>query len=397
VTNGRPGSDRKVATRASEARAAREVFSQAELIDVVLRSYASLTPDSMTGFGGMVPAPDFPFPSVLALKGRIVGAEVRAANERLEAARRDAVTAARRAYGELGFLVQAAETTARMSELLEDLSRSVAARYEAGETSFQDVVRVRIEREKVREELRTLAEERSNQEAEIRGLLALPSEVAVGAPAVREPGGALPPQVKLEALALARRQELRAADAMVARMELMQEMVETMTYPGFALGIPPAPREETAPAGGGDGMGGSPSGPGAATPAAAEAPQRPFFGGDEAYLREIRQRVAGLRSEREAMRAETLVGVRAAWFAADRARREEALYANKVVGLSQSALEASLEGYAAGNVTFSDLLESYTGWFEASLARQRARADMGIARAALQAAVGVSHLEAGND
>lgn len=381
-----------IMTKEAEARAAVEVFGQAEQIDTVLRSYAALTATSMAG-GGMGVAPDFPFPAILALKGQIIDEEVRAARERLEASRRNAVDAARNAYWELIYVGQAAEITTRMIDLLEHLDRSVASRYESGKTSFQDLVRVRITREKVREVLRTLTEERANREADIRGLLALPPHVAVGVPAFLESWGVLPAQGKLETLALARRQELRAADAMVGRMERMLEMVETMTYPGFDLGLSPASRGMLSPSAGGSGTGGSADGPGKTAAAAAQPPNRPFFAADEAYVREIRQRIAALKSERESVRAETLVGVRLAWFAADRARREEALYAAKVLGLSQSALESSLQGYAAGNVGFSDLLESYTGWLEANLAHQRARVDIGIARSGLEAAVGVANLE----
>lgn len=378
-----------VKAKEAETRATLAVFGQVEQIDAVLRRYASLTATSMTG-GGMGAAPDFPFPAILALKGRIVGEEVRAARERLEAARRDAVAAARRAYWELVYVGQAAETTTRMIDLLENLDRSVASRYESGKTSFQDLVRIRIEREKAREELKTLAEERANRAADIRGLLALPPRIAVGMPAFHEDRAALPAQEKLETLALARRQEVRAADAMVDRMELMLEMVETMTFPGFDLGLTPAPRGVIAPSAGGPAMGEAAGS--AVQTAAAQAPSRPFLAADAAYVGEIRQRIAALKSEREAVRAETLVGVRTAWFAADRARREEALYAAKVLGLSQSALESSLQGYATGSVGFSDLLESYTGWLEANLARQRARAEIGIGRAGLEAAVGVANL-----
>jgi outer membrane protein TolC len=141
-------------------------------------------------------------------------------------------------------------------------------------------------------------------------------------------------------------------------------------------------------------MGGSAESAGQVAVGAAKAPSRLFFAAEESYVREIRQRIAALKSEREAVRAETLVGVRNAWFASDRARREEALYAAKVLGLSKSALESSLQGYAAGSVGFSDLLESYTGWFEANLAHQRARVDIGISRSGLEAAVGVANLEA---
>ena len=378
-----------IKTREAETRAAVEVFGQAEQIDAVLRRYASLTATSMGG-GGMA-APDFPFPAVLTLKGQIVVEEVRAARERLEAARRDAVTAARTAYWELISVGQAAEITSRMIDLLENLDRSVASRYEAGKTSFQDLVRIRIEREKAREELKTLAEERKNRAAEIRGLLALPPEIAVGTPTFREDWAPLPAQAMLEALA--RRQELRAADAMVGRMERMLEMVETMTFPGFDLGLSPASRGVIAPPAGSSGMGGEAGSSGAGTAVAAKAPSQPFFAAEESYVREIRQRINALRSEREAVKAQTLVDVRNAWFAADRARREEALYAAKVLGLSQSALESSLQGYAAGSVAFADLLESYKGWLENNLARRRARVDIGITRSGLEAAVGVSNLD----
>jgi outer membrane protein TolC len=384
-----------VKTRAAEARAALETFGQAEQIDAVLRRYATLNASSMAGLGAMEPAPEFPFPAVLALKGRVIEAEVRGARERLEAARRDAVDAARKAYWELIYAGQAAEVTARMIDLLENLDRSVASRYEAGKTSFQDVIRVRIEREKTREQLRTLTEERANRAAEIRRLLALPSRIAIGTPTPTPvptapgAGAQLPEQGKLERIALARRQEVRAADALVDRTERMLEMIKTMTYPGFDLGLTPAPRGPLAPSAGGSGM----SAAAAAAAVPAKAASRPFLPGDEAYLSEMRQNIAALGSERESVRAQTILDVRNAWFAADRARREETLYAAKVLGLSQSALESSLQGYASGSVAFSDLLESYTGWLEAHLARLRARADIGVARSGLEAAVGVADLE----
>jgi outer membrane protein TolC len=379
-----------IRTKQSEALAALAAFGQAEQIDAVLRRYRSLTSTAMAGLGAMEPVPEFPFPAVLTLKGQIVDDDVRAARERLEAARRDAVGAARTAYWELIYAGQAAEVTARMIDLLENLDRSVASRYESGKTSFQDLVRVRIEREKTRELLRTLTEERANRAAEIRGLLALPARVAVGTPSFVEAAAPLPAQAGLETLALARRQEVRAADAMVDRMERMLEMLETMTFPGFDLGLTPVPRGPLAPSAGGSAMGGAVAGAGTA---AATSPVRPFSGAEQAYLGEVRQRIAALKSERESVRAQTLVDVRAAWFAADRARREEALYASKVLGLSQSALESALQGYGAGEVAFSDLLESFTGWLEANLARRRARADSGIARSGLEAAVGVANLE----
>jgi hypothetical protein len=39
-------------------------------------------------------------------------------------------------------------------------------------------------------------------------------------------------------------------------------------------------------------------------------------------------------------------------------------------------------------VMFSDVIESYTGWFEVGLSAARSRADLGIARAELEEALG---------
>jgi outer membrane protein TolC len=119
-------------------------------------------------------------------------------------------------------------------------------------------------------------------------------------------------------------------------------------------------------------------------------PKMPWFGKDDAYLREIRQRIGALKKDLEMTEASTALGVRQAWFRLDKALREEALFGDRVVNLSQAALEASTRGYTAGKVMFSDLIESYTGWLEANLALERARADAGIARAELEATVGTT-------
>ncbi|MDF1552612.1 MAG: TolC family protein [Deferrisomatales bacterium] len=401
-----------VQSRESGLRAALEGYSQVENLDSILRRYSVFTASLMAGVGGAenpgAPALTFPFPGVLALKGEIVTQDVRAAREELEAARRDAVTSVRRAYWELLYAGAAQGITDGALALLDNLKGEALARYAAGETTFQDAVKIGIEREKAKEALETLGEEQRNAEAAIRETLNLPPSVKVGAPAAREPDREAVIEQDLYAQARARRQELRALRATIGRMERMLEMAETMIYPGFSLNLSLYWRDEVSRLGAGPG---APSaarpgeGAGAAMGASAGAfpvattasmgaglPKMPWFGKDDAYLRETRQRIAALKKDLESGEAATLSAVRQGWFRLDKALREEALFGDRVVPLSQSALGASTRGYSAGQVVFSDLIDSYNGWLGATLALQRARADLGIARAELQAAVGTAAL-----
>ena len=82
--------------------------------------------------------------------------------------------------------------------------------------------------------------------------------------------------------------------------------------------------------------------------------------------------------------------VREAWFRLDQAKREEALYSQRVVDLSQAALEVANRGYETGMVGFAELIMAYTGWLNDKLAAERRISDLGIAQAQLEEALGGS-------
>ena len=69
-------------------------------------------------------------------------------------------------------------------------------------------------------------------------------------------------------------------------------------------------------------------------------------------------------------------------------KRQEALYAQRVVNLSQAALEVSTRAYETGNIAFADVIESYIGWLNARLSLERERSNLGIAHSELEEAVG---------
>jgi cobalt-zinc-cadmium efflux system outer membrane protein len=117
-------------------------------------------------------------------------------------------------------------------------------------------------------------------------------------------------------------------------------------------------------------------------------PQNVWFGINDAYIREIRRRVAALKDSLAATKAETGNQVRERWFELDRAYREKKLYQGTVVSLSKSALDVSTRGYESGDVSFADVIASYELWLSSNLSLEKKRSEFFTAWAQLEQVVG---------
>ena len=372
------------------ARAAIDTYSQVMALDDILRQYTAFTEELMTGVGplkGKEPMKTkFPFPGVLSLKGEIVGQEIKAVMEDLEIARREAITQARKAYWDFLFVRKAEKITQETLGLLNHLERVATIRYETGDASYQDVIKVRIQREILEEDLDTLLEKEQNVASKILEILNLSPETNIGLPENRTPPRTVPNLKGLYSLARERRQELRRMRARVGKMERLIEMGETLIIPPYTLGLSFYEDEAVTQVGAiavkddfpvstrayrGSGL-----------------PLMPWYGIEDAYLRQTRQELGALKNtlEKEEAGANTLV--RNAWFRLDLAKREEALYRTSILKLSKAALDVSTQGYEAGNVSFADVISSYSSWLDVNLAAEREESAIGIAWADLEKVVG---------
>ena len=189
-------------------------------------------------------------------------------------------------------------------------------------------------------------------------------------------------------IAQRRRQELRRLRDRIGKTKLMIEMAETMILPPYTLNfslyedeainqVGSFGKKDTFPVKTEASMG-------------AGLPKMPWYGTEDAYIRQTWQQLYALRKDLEKAEASTHTMVRDAWFELDLARREKALYYDDVVQLSRSALDASTRGYVAGNVAFADVIDSYTTWLKANLTLERKRSDFGIAWANLEQVVGAT-------
>jgi len=371
-------------------RASIETYSHVWNLDEILRQYTAFTEGLMTGIGPMGEAESveikFPFPGVLALKGEIATQEVKASKEMEAIAERMAVTQSRQAYWNLLFTIKAQKITGETLGLLKHLEAVATTRYETGNTSFQDLIKIRIEREKMEEDLKTLREQQHNLEVKILEILDLPPETQVGLPIAQNPPLEVPPLSDLFPIALEKRQELRQMRAMIGKMERMIEMAETMIYPPYSLNLSFFQDEAI------DQVGTmrmkEPFSVNTVASTGAGLPRMPWYGTNDAYLRETKQKLAALREDLKRTEDETGFKVREAWFRLDRARREEALYGKRVVNLSKGALEVSTRAYETGNVSFADVIMSYTGWLNDNLTLEMRRSELGMSQAELEEALG---------
>jgi len=373
-------------------RAAIEGFSQVTALDEILRRYTAFTEGVMPGVGPMKGKDSikvkFPFPGVLALKGEIAEHEVRMAREVLESARRDALTSVRRSFWRLLYNRKAQQITFDMLNLLKHLEEVAITRYEVGKTSFQDVIKVGIERDILNENLLTIKERQQNIEVRILEDLNLNQDVKLGSPIGMESKGKVPSLSELYDIAFDRKQELRRLRAKVAKMELMIEMAETMILPPFSLNfslyedeavtkVGTIAKKETFPVS-------------VSASEGAGLPKMPWYGTSDAYIRQTRQELLALKADLKKLEKAAATRVRMVWFELDRAIREENLYRSRIVDRSKAVLDVSTRGYESGKVSFADVISSYTLWLQTNLTMEKKRTDIGITYAELEKAVGTT-------
>jgi len=374
-------------------RAALAQYSQVTAVDDVARRYASATGSLMTGVGGGIggamggaASVRFPFPGMLALKGEIVGADAKAAREDLERARRDALSESRRLYWGLDLAHRSVALLGGIRDIAQQRVSAVQSRYESGQGALADLVQAQIGLELVQTELATAVEERGVTEEGLRALLILPRAATLGLPKGTEKIPAVPELALLVGYAVEQRQELRRMRAMAARMELMIQMTEREVIPGFALEASLFENNPLVQAGTAAVDEPFPLTAGAAE--GAGTPKYAFSGRTAGYVRETRERLAALREEIRAEEAASAARVREAWFALDRAHREEQLWAGRIGELTRLAGETLERSYRAGRSTLPEALEAARAARESLLEAARRHAAVGQAWAVLEAAVG---------
>jgi len=390
---------RNPAIKGAEQRvkAARQNISQAANLDAILQEYAAFSATLATPVGpmkGEKATERFPFPALTALKGQIAAQDVVIAQEELEITRRRVLTQTQETFWKLYYNQEAAAITSEMIGLLEHLESVARARYETGKAGFQELIQVEIPLEIVRERLTTFVESQRSLEEDIRRLADLTNKSSVGRPLItpeilsQKRTLSNTPIERLNTWALGHRQEIRRLRAQIRKQELLIELAESRILPPFTLNLSAF---ANTPAQINSGQGSFPTVTKA--PRGAGLPVAPWFGTNDAFLERSRRVLAARKADLLDLINRTQAQIHKRWAALDEASRNVVLYQDKVVGLSQAALDVVTQGYETGKTPFAQVNVSYQNWLTARLELEKNESEVGIAASRLYEVLGTLNLE----
>lgn len=364
-------------------------FDQVMNLDDQLRRYSTFTA-AVNNKVGPVKAKDsvkiaFPSPGLTALKGKIVENTVSQQMEKAAVTIKTVIRDVETVFRDLDFITRSIRITRDTIAAFDRLKDVATILYRSGKTSFQDVIKINIKLEELKESLVTLASEKKTVSIRLCELLDLPWFEAGKLESAPLPGN-LPAEGGLYVQARAHRQELAALRFQVDKVAGMVEMAETMTQARTTLGFSfndaglvnttgtDAPKEAFA----------------TQTMAAMEnnSPVRAWYGVSEPWLEQTRKTLSSLKNTLEAQENATDRMVRQAWFKADKNHREHLLYRDKILPMAKSAMDVATREYETGSIPFSQAIGSYTDWLKVQLTIARKNSDYGISFAELEYVIG---------
>jgi len=369
-----------------------ESFNQVLDLDNTLKQYSAFT-EGLNNKVGLVKMKEsikqkYPYPGLTSLKGRIIDQQVAVVVEKMRIAQKDIITETRQAYWNIVLIEQSIKVTSETIDAFARLKDVATTLYRSGKTSFQDIIKINIKMELLKEDLVTLSSKKKNIEIALSELLNLPANTRMGAVVVSKPDKNIPEPEALFSLARQNRQELKVIQHQISKVENMVELAESMIQEPFTLGFSSYEDEAINTIGTGAGKPSFPEKTMAATKNS--SPLKPWYGIDDPWLNQTKQTLSSLRQTLVKQENATDRMVREAWFLVDKNKRELALYKNKILSLSKSALDVSTREYEAGSIPFSQAIDSYTTWLKANLTIAEKQTDLGSAIATLERMIGSS-------
>jgi len=375
-----------------KVRAEIESFNQVMDLDENLKQYSAFTEgiDLKTGPLKMKASikQTYLFPGLTSLKGRIISQQVAVLVEKMNIARKDVITQTRKAYWDIVFIEQSIKITSETIDAFNRLKSVATALYKSGKTSYQDIIKINIKIEILKEELVTLSSKKRNIEVKLFELLNLPSNAEIGKIIVHNPYKKISSPVDLYSLARQNRQELKVIRHKISKIQHMIEMSESMIQEPFTLNFSLYEDEAV------NMVGTEAKKPGFQEKTMASMKNKtalkPWYGIDDPWLNQTKQKFLSLKQILVKQENATDRMVRNAWFSVNKNTRELDLYQKKILPLSKSSLEVTTREYEAGSIPFSQVIDSYTYWLKVKLTIIKKQTDLGISTANLEKIIGKS-------
>lgn len=328
----------------------------------------------------------FPWFGKLDLNGQVVMQDALAMHQMVRARQREVIARTKRAYYELAYVDAALAITREEQSLLEHYETLAEARYASGQGLQQAVIKLQAEITRIVNRLEILTQQRRSVEAKLNTLMHRAPEGAL--PAVPRPSI---PEVDIDleelyALGLENRQELKATEERILKSEKAIELAEKNGWPDFFLGVGfvnVGVRSDPA------GMAMPPPDDGKNALSFSAGITLPIYRDKyDAAVREASETLLAERSQYANVRNEMEFSIRDEVVRAETLREQIRLFERVLIPQSEEALGSTEAAYETGQVGVLDLLDSERMLLDVRLVHARYHADLLIALANLERAIG---------
>lgn len=318
---------------------------------------------------------DVPFPTKLYLRAKVASKLARMAYENYKMKERDVAARVKSAYAELFVIYRSIEINKENKSILDQLSRTVNARYSAGKGTQADVLKAQVELAAVDTELITLETKRLVAQARINVLLNKDPKDEIGAPV---PEGTIKFERALDecySLAEKNNPELKAYGMAIEKGKAAYDLAVSDALPDMKL-------EFRQMVGNGRFNDNQWAGMlGVTIPLW-------FFEKNVFSVKEMRAELEMLKAEYAAKQKEVLFDIRDAYARVDANRKLVELYETAFLPQAEETLNASITGYESDRMDFLTLLDSRRTFMDFKLKYYNALLDLRIALADLERTIG---------
>jgi outer membrane protein TolC len=323
-----------------------------------------------------------PFPGVTSLRGDIIQTDIEIAKQEYAMTLRDVLSEVKKTFYDLAYIHHAIEITKENRVLLEQMLDVASQKFEAGNTSYNDVINARISLSKLTDNLITLEDQSTTIDSRLNFLLNRSPNAPIGQVLVPNIQAMKIKLDHLYELAQEKRQEIQKMSLMIHRTDLMIDLAQEMNRPDPTLGASYFQERSGLLVG---------SEPDRETFQSAPRQQlRPWFGQRESFIAEMQERKYELTSKLDNLMNQTLFEIKNAHFSLDVAYRETELYRTTLIPEARQSLEVSETDYLGARIDFLDYLDAQRTWLDFNLAFYKAQSTFGKARAELERNLGSS-------
>jgi len=316
---------------------------------------------------------DIPFPGKLIAQRHAAGREADRSSAELKAVEWDVLTRLKTAYYDLGFVYESLDILDENRNLLDQFAKTAEVKYKTGSGIQADVLKAQVELAKVEEKRIGLEQRKTALEAQIRSLLAKPSDESLGRPENITPSFDKSYGM-VESLALRNNPDLLAqnkglessrAQVAAAKYGYLPDLSLTAGY-GYRGQLDPMVK----------------AGVGINIPLWAIGKQRNA-------VKEAQSNLGEAKYSQEAMKQNVLARIGEGYSAVTKAQRLADLYGKTIVPQADAALQSAFTSYKVGKMDFLDLLTDFTTLLDYQLQAREQETELAKAIASLEQVTGV--------